>query len=30
LTKVDSSHLADLNKMSWCNLSHNAIGELTR
>lgn len=30
LTKIDASHLGDLVKMSWCNVSHNSIKELTR
>lgn len=30
LTKLDSSHLADLTKLAACNVSFNAIGELTR
>lgn len=30
IVKVDSSHLADLTKMGWCNVSHNSITELTR
>lgn len=30
IKKLDSSHIADLTKLSWCNVSHNALSELTR
>ena len=30
IRKVDSSHLADLTKLSFFNVSHNNITELTR
>lgn len=30
ITKLDSSHIADLTKLSWCNVSHNALNEITR
>lgn len=30
ITKFDSSHIADLTKLGWCNASHNALTELTR
>lgn len=30
IDKLDPSHLADLTKMGWCNMSHNAIVDLKR
>lgn len=30
IDKLDPTHLADLTKMGWCNLSYNAIPELKR
>lgn len=30
IDKLDTSHLADLVKMGWCNMSHNAIADLKR
>lgn len=30
IAKVDSSHLADLTKLSFLNISNNALTELTR
>lgn len=30
IDKLDASHLADLVKMGWCNMSHNAIADLKR
>ncbi|KAL1132779.1 hypothetical protein AAG570_010731 [Ranatra chinensis] len=30
ITKIDASHLGDLNKLTSCNLSHNAISDVTR
>ena len=30
IDKLDPSHLADLVKMGWCNISHNAITDLKR
>lgn len=30
IDKLDTSHLADLTKMGWCNMSHNAIVDLKR
>ncbi|KAJ8943742.1 hypothetical protein NQ314_009660 [Rhamnusium bicolor] len=30
IPKVDSSHLSDLTKMSWFNVSHNSLTEITR
>lgn len=30
IAKLDSSHIADLTKLGWCNVSHNALNEITR
>jgi len=30
IDKLDTSHLADLVKMGWCNMSHNIITDLKR
>lgn len=30
IDKLDASYLADLVKMGWCNMSHNAIADLKR
>ncbi|XP_022909438.2 protein artichoke [Onthophagus taurus] len=30
IIKLDSSHVADLIKMGWCNVSHNLITEIAR
>lgn len=30
LTKVDGTHVSDLTKLGWCNISHNALTELAR
>lgn len=30
IKKVDASHMADLTKLGWLNVSHNALTEITR
>lgn len=30
IPKVDASHLADLTKLGWLNVSHNSLTEITR
>lgn len=30
IAKLDSSHIADLTKLGFCNVSNNAISEITR
>ncbi|XP_049882964.1 chaoptin [Pectinophora gossypiella] len=30
LTKLDGSHIGDLTKLGWCNVSHNLIGDMPR
>lgn len=30
LTKLDATHVSDLTKMTWCNVSNNALTEITR
>lgn len=30
IAKLDASHLGDLTKLGWCNVSHNQLTELSR
>ncbi|XP_073964732.1 insulin like growth factor binding protein acid labile subunit convoluted [Choristoneura fumiferana] len=30
ITKLDGSHIGDLTKLGWCNVSHNLIGDIPR
>lgn len=30
IKKLEAQHIADLTKLGWCNVSHNALTELSR